>query len=1039
MFGVALLGEGAVAGVARAPDRGLLRVGLPSAAPDRNFEWELAIEPGREVGELTAESDTLAEDGSYFVPYRIQGEAGDILEIELTSDEFDTYLILRDASGEIVARDDDSLGGTNSWLVVELPATRTYEIQVNAFEVGATGRYELRWQLGDAAARKLQRLRSENVGRLRSDTAVDVRAAIGQYEELLALAEQNENDRVLAEALLLLGVLHDDLSELEIALEYYQAALVKFRELGNRNREGTALNNIGLTYLTQGNLSEAQRYHEQALELYRELGNRNGEGIALSNLGWAYSTLGRHTDALQVYEQARQIFVELDNVAQQATGANNLGSVYLDLGESSEALRYYNLALAGHRTSGDRQGEATTLNNLGYAYAEEGDLVAARRYYEQALQILQEIGNRDSEATALSNIGGVYDAEARPVEALNYYTRALDLYREVGNRDGESIALNNVGGMYAEVGDWDAALSYYSEALELSRTVGNRTIEMLALRNVAFVYRWQDDIPQALANIEAAIAIVEQLRGRIASADLRTSYFATVQDYYQFQIELLMELHDREPEAGHDRRAFDVSERTRARTLIELLAEAELDVTESVDPALIRLEKDLRQKLQAIDAERVSQLQAVTESSEVAEIVADADRESEKVLRDLDSLAAELRQTSPAYADLQYPEPLTAEAVQTQVLDGDTTLLQYSLGDAQSYLWVVSRDGFESFTLPGRDAIETAARQFYASVDRAGNPLSAARKAQALSELILAPVADRLATDRLLVVPDGILHQVPFSALAVPGADAYAPLLTRHEVVSAPSSTVIATNRRIMGDRPPAPERLVAIADPIFTADDPRLTGIATTAIDADNRDVERALRDFDLRNIARLPNTQTEAERLIELASGGKTAVLDFAANYDWVMADNASRYQYVHFATHGFANSTNPELSGLILSLLDENGNPQNGFLRLTDIFNLNLPAELVVLSACQTGLGENVGGEGVVGLTRGLMYAGAERTVLSLWNVNDAKTAELMVQMYRNIWEGGLAPAAALRQAQLAMWEAGEHPYYWAAFGLQGEWRE
>ena len=163
------------------------------------------------------------------------------------------------------------------------------------------------------------------------------------------------------------------------------------------------------------------------------------------------------------------------------------------------------------------------------------------------------------------------------------------------------------------------------------------------------------------------------------------------------------------------------------------------------------------------------------------------------------------------------------------------------------------------------------------------------------------------------------------------------------------------------------------------------------------------------------------------------------FDANREWVMGNNASHYQYVHFATHGFANTTHPELSGLILSLVDEDGTPKNGFLRLTDIFNLDLPAELVVLSACQTALGENVGGEGVVGLTRGLMYAGAERTVLSLWNVSDEKTADLMVRFYSNIWQGEQTPAAALRQAQLAMWDEGLHPYYWAAFGLQGEWRD
>jgi CHAT domain-containing protein len=318
-----------------------------------------------------------------------------------------------------------------------------------------------------------------------------------------------------------------------------------------------------------------------------------------------------------------------------------------------------------------------------------------------------------------------------------------------------------------------------------------------------------------------------------------------------------------------------------------------------------------------------------------------------------------------------------------------------------------------------------------------GNLAITVRKAQDLSNLILAPIANRLNSDRLLVVPDGLLHQIPFSAIDTPNTQSYTPLLVNAEIVNAPSSSTIAINRDLMGDRPPAPKRLAVLADPVFTPDDPRVTGSGGER----NLPVEiqRNLRAFDLRGIPRLPYTRKEAQQLLDLVpDDSEASVFDFQANYPWVTSDRLDRYQFVHFATHGFVNESNPELSGLILSLVDEQGRPQNGFLRLVDIFNLQMSAELVTLSACQTGLGDNVDGEGVIGLTRGLMYAGAERTLVSLWNVSDRQTATLMSRFYDGIWQDGLAPAAALRQAQLSMWEEGDHPYFWAAFGLQGEWQ-
>jgi CHAT domain-containing protein len=322
--------------------------------------------------------------------------------------------------------------------------------------------------------------------------------------------------------------------------------------------------------------------------------------------------------------------------------------------------------------------------------------------------------------------------------------------------------------------------------------------------------------------------------------------------------------------------------------------------------------------------------------------------------------------------------------------------------------------------------------------------------------MLLQPVAEQLGNKRLLVVSDGVLQYIPFAALPMPGTSNHEPLLVKHEIVNSPSASSLAVLRKDLNERktpskaiaPSAPAKLIAVfADPVFTSDDERLQGREEQAphvpLDKSNvsdRALARAARETDV-TFNRLPFTRTEAEQILALVPAtSRLQAVDFAANRATATSPELSQYRIVHFATHGILNSKQPELSGVVLSLVDEKGKSQNGFLRLHDVFNLNLPAELVVLSACQTGLGEAVKGEGLVGLTRGFMYAGAPRVVVSLWNVDDEATSQLMAKFYEKMLQDGVKPAAALRAAQLEMWQQKQWqaPFYWAAFTLQGEWR-
>jgi CHAT domain-containing protein len=351
-------------------------------------------------------------------------------------------------------------------------------------------------------------------------------------------------------------------------------------------------------------------------------------------------------------------------------------------------------------------------------------------------------------------------------------------------------------------------------------------------------------------------------------------------------------------------------------------------------------------------------------------------------------------------------------------------------------LWAVSKTGVNAWELPPRARIETAARNLLQLVtSRAATPVEAASRE--LSDLTLAPAASALAGKRLLIVPDGALQQIPFAMLPIPGSPE--PLVTAHEIVFLPSASALAVLRNEMKGRQPAPKTLAVFADPVFEATDaapsPDATRILEHLADTGSGTPAATLK------IPRLPFTAVEADQILRVAGGsGNWKATGYQASRAAALSGQLSQYRYLHFATHGVLDSERPSLSALVLSQVDENHKPLDGFLRVNDIYNTRISADLVVLSACQTGLGKDVRGEGLMGLTRAFFYAGAPRVVVSLWNVNDRATADLMTLLYRGILRQGKSPAAALRAAQLELrkqkrWES---PYYWAAFVQHGEWK-
>jgi CHAT domain-containing protein/Tfp pilus assembly protein PilF len=1083
--------------------------------------------------------------------YQIALETSQYCRVIVKQQGIDVVIILRGPDGKELYQMDSPTGDkgeeTLPWVTKD---AGQYQVIVRSFDEKAkAGRYEIRLAESrqatpqDESLSAGERASIEGERLFSKQTAETSRQALKLFEEAVKSFHDAGDRKREAEALNSLAFAHHSLSEVKQALEALNQALPLYREVGERAGEARVLNNIGAMYFNLGEYRKGVEYLQQALPIQRELNIVDEEANTLRNIGGVYYELGEYQSALDYVDrvlalirnsgmqtpevraveasallsicnattrlgamqraldtcqQAVSIFRQLDLRIQEGGALNRTALVLYYLGESEKALEHNHESLRLLRQTGNRRQQAITLNDIGLIYYGRGDYAKAIEYYEQSLPLAKEVDNRLGQAVTLHNLGVSYSLLGVKDKALDCFNQALALARAIDSREAEAKTLASLGRWYQLSGDNRKAIDYYQQALQLCRAIKVSPQEAQALLYLAQANRELGHLAEALAQSEEALRITESLRTRVVSPELRSSFFASVQDRYDFYVDALMQAHEQRPDEGRAALALQASERARARSLLELLAEARADIRQGVDPALLQKERALQQQLNSKAAAQTRLLSGKyteAQAAAMAKVIADLTAQLEQV-------ETQIRTASPGYAALTQPQPLTVAEIQKQVLDDDTLLLEYTLGEKRSYLWAVTPTSINSYQLPPRAEIETAARKVYNLLTarqprpgeteaQLGTRAKAAdaeyqTQASALSQTLLGPVATQLGNKRLLIVAPGALQYLPFGALPAPAPGGLgdggtggqnssrsvaqsprrpvspAPLITEHEIVSLPSASALAVLRREMVDRQPAPNLVAVLADPVFSEDDPRLPATAgrsrpsrrtrsaqtppqaqapTSSPSASI--LERAIRGVRgaQSSLPRLVFTREEADAILAAAPAraGLKAV-DFRANRSTATGDDLGRYRIVHFATHGLLNSEHPELSGLVLSLVDQTGRPQDGFLRLHEIYNLRLPADLVVLSACQTALGKEIKGEGLVGLTRGFMYAGAPRVVASLWQVNDAATAELMKRFYRRMLREGLRPAAALRAAQIELWKQRQWqaPYYWGAFVLQGEWR-
>jgi CHAT domain-containing protein len=832
--------------------------------------------------------------------------------------------------------------------------------------------------------------------------------------------------------------------------------------------EGEQLRDRG----TAESLAKAIEKFEQALALWRAFNEPYEQAIASYGIGLSCRDTGEYQKAATNLGQALLLMRKVSDGYGEAVAQTGLAWTYLYLAENEKALQNFSQALSIRRSIKDPHGEAVDLYGIGWAHALMAENQKALDNFFESLLIRQAIKDRRGEGLTLSGIGNIYYRMGRNLEALDYLNRALQLSRELKDCSGEANTLSGLGWVYSALNQTEKSLDYFHQSLPLRRAAGDRAGEATTLFGVAMVESQRGNLLAARDVMEPGLAIIESLRSAGASQRLRVSYSASVQEYYEFYTDLLMRLHKLYPSQGYAVAGLEASERARARSLLDLLSEARADIRQGVDPRLLESERESQQRLN-VAAGRQRQLLRATYTKDQA---AAAAQEIQALTTQYEDALAQIRDSSPQYAALTKPQPLSLPAIQQQVLDSDTLLLEYALGEKRSYVWAVTPTTIDSEELPGRSEIETAARRVYylltarnqvrieesadqrrARVAQADTEYSEA--AAVLSQMLLGPVAEHLGKRRLAFVTQGALQLVPFGALPAPFTNSKSPknqkpLIVEHEIVSLPSVSTLALLRRDVARRRPAPKALAVFADPVFTKDDERVRTIYNwvenkagkhSSASPEILPMPGAVPEINesgfAKDLPRLFGTRWEAEQIISLVPEGEgMKALDFGASLETATSHELGQYRIIHFATHAVIDNEHPGLSAVVLSLVKEDGRSQEGFLRAHDIFNLTLPVELVVLSGCRTALGKDFKGEGLLGMTRAFMYAGAPRVMVSLWSVNDKASAELMTRFYKHMLGERLSPAAALRAAQVEMgkekrWKS---PYYWAPFLLQGDWK-
>jgi CHAT domain-containing protein len=764
-------------------------------------------------------------------------------------------------------------------------------------------------------------------------------------------------------------------------------ALAIAQETKNQRELVNCLNNIGIYFIKLENYADSLGYFEQALGVAKECDDVQGETYSLTNLGIIYQELGDYEKALDCISKSLIIDNELKDDAQTSIDYLNRGIVFRRRG-----------LISNNKEDFDR------------AYAD----------FALSLGLAQKSKDQRVEIAALNNIGSLLTDREQYREALVRFEEAYDLAQGIHDNEKVSRILNNLGIISFKLGNVDKATNYYKEAINIASENQDAQILWESHLEYANAYAKQNKYADAIRNYEKSISIIEGVRSSINIEDLKASYLGTDKrlEAYQNLIDLLVTLHRTTPGKGYDEEAFNYLERAKARAFLDSLEVAQVDISEGINPVLANREKEIMRDIsRSYNKLLVPGLSAEGRDSISSQIKTGEDR--------LESLKREIRMSSPAYADLRYPEVVTYDEVHQSLSTSDVAYFAYSVGKEASHAFVITSRGLKTFKLPARPILQQQVAAYRKAIsDRTNRDF---HLGQELFQELVSPGLES-GLKKIVIVPDDILNLLPFETLLT-SKEPDSWLVRDYMVGYTPSlsSLRVLMQRHQNGPRPR--KDLLAIGNPVYgSSSGPENGNTLSPAV----------LYNFNSSSGISLPALKysgLEIENIAHLFRQNKVTVLEKEnATERWLKSNPLADYKIIHFSAHSVIDDKKPTRSAIVLSY--RQNLVGNGLLQTRDIYNLKLNADLVTLSACQTGLGQFIRGEGIEGLSRAFFYAGSSSVLMSLWSVNDQATYLLMERFYRHL-KSSEPLMGALRNAKLEMIQSRtlSHPYYWAGFVING----
>lgn len=820
--------------------------------------------------------------------------------------------------------------------------------------------------------------------------------------------------------------------DIEKAVEFYEQARDVRSRIGDWNGLGRSLEFAGnLLYEELGQFRRGLRYYEEAADAYNQAGQWAREANALNFAGTILYDLGRPAEALPVLIQARDIYLELGDVDTMSGVVNNMGIAYRMLGDFDAAVAAYQEVIRIARDNDNKQREALALNNISvvFLWAERPERVAT--FAEQAQQAFLNAGDEEGALAAQINKGSALFELKQYERARETAESSLVLADSLGDVISEMEAGNLLAGAQTRLGSHESAVAAFEKGLETARYMSFPIQEFASILGMGEAYQGMGDDVAAIAHYEQAFSVLEHIRGGQSSSTEKARYLAMMRQFFEEYGHYLAEL---QLETGADSliaSSFLTSEKAKARAFLEEMAVSLSRVQGEHFTGLIASRKELIDVIEDIrsDIQYESQFDDADQDA-----IAGWRSEMEDFGVQLEDVRDQLRAQNPSYADLQDPVPVSLAEIQRTILKPGTVLLAYAVGDSSSTVWSISSDDASLAKLASRDQITASidAYRFALSDPTAASPSQLAAAGHQLYNALVKPVEHTIdAADHLIIIPDGMLTYVPFEALVTDDSEVNSygsiPFLLKHASISyAQSASVLAgiVSQESKSTRLPD-KNLLAVGDPIFS--------IQNESVSPNYESVRSSLV------LEPLPFTGEEVRSLSSIVGPSTVDLLSRESATEAALKEKleSGSYRFIHLATHGLIDEKAPNFSGLALTKEADSG--EDGFLQASEIFNLKIDADLVVLSACDTGLGELIRGEGMIGLTRAFMFAGAPSLAVSLWKVSDRSTSELMTHFYEGMVSQGSSRASALQEAKKVLLadEKTAHPFHWAPFVLVGAW--